>query len=60
MFEFRNGSLHAESISLEAIAREGDLLAVMSAGAYAMCMSSNYNSRPRARPRSWWTGQRRT
>lgn len=28
--------------------REGDLLAVMSAGAYAMCMSSNYNSRPRA------------
>ncbi len=27
---------------------EGDLLAVMSAGAYAMCMSSNYNSRPRA------------
>ncbi len=28
--------------------REGDLLAVMSAGAYGMCMSSNYNSRPRA------------
>ena len=28
--------------------REGDLLAVMSAGAYAMVMSSNYNSRPRA------------
>jgi diaminopimelate decarboxylase len=28
--------------------REDDLLAVMSAGAYAMCMSSNYNSRPRA------------
>ena len=28
--------------------REGDLLAVMSAGAYAMAMSSNYNSRPRA------------
>ena len=27
---------------------EGDLLAVMSAGAYAMSMSSNYNSRPRA------------
>jgi len=26
----------------------GDLLAVMSAGAYAMSMSSNYNSRPRA------------
>jgi diaminopimelate decarboxylase len=25
----------------------GDLLAIMSAGAYAMCMSSNYNSRPR-------------
>ncbi len=28
-------------------AREGDLLAVMSAGAYGMTMSSNYNSRPR-------------
>jgi diaminopimelate decarboxylase len=27
---------------------EGDLLAVMSAGAYSMVMSSNYNSRPRA------------
>jgi diaminopimelate decarboxylase len=27
---------------------EGDLLAVLSAGAYAMAMSSNYNSRPRA------------
>ena len=29
-------------------ARSGDLLAVMSAGAYGMTMSSNYNSRPRA------------
>jgi diaminopimelate decarboxylase len=29
-------------------AREGDLLAVMSCGAYAMVMSSNYNTRPRA------------
>jgi diaminopimelate decarboxylase len=29
-------------------AAEGDLLAVMSCGAYAMAMSSNYNSRPRA------------
>jgi diaminopimelate decarboxylase len=27
---------------------EGELLAVMSAGAYGMAMSSNYNSRPRA------------
>ncbi|QDX79913.1 diaminopimelate decarboxylase [Denitratisoma sp. DHT3] len=27
---------------------EGDLLAVLSAGAYGMAMSSNYNSRPRA------------
>lgn len=27
---------------------QGDLLAVLSAGAYAMSMSSNYNSRPRA------------
>jgi diaminopimelate decarboxylase len=29
-------------------ATEGDLLALMSCGAYAMTMSSNYNSRPRA------------
>lgn len=28
--------------------QEGDLLAVMSAGAYAMSMASNYNTRPRA------------
>jgi diaminopimelate decarboxylase len=28
--------------------REGDLLAVMSAGAYGMAMASNYNTRPRA------------
>ena len=29
------------------VARSGDLLAVMSAGAYGFSMSSNYNSRPR-------------
>ena len=29
-------------------ARAGDLLAILSAGAYGMVMSSNYNSRPRA------------
>ena len=29
-------------------AREGELMAIMSAGAYGMAMSSNYNSRPRA------------
>ncbi len=29
-------------------AREGDLLAILSAGAYSFVMSSNYNSRPRA------------
>src|SRR5688572_30185134 len=29
-------------------AGEGELLAIMSCGAYAMAMSSNYNSRPRA------------
>jgi diaminopimelate decarboxylase len=28
--------------------REGDLVAIMSAGAYGMSMSSNYNTRPRA------------
>jgi diaminopimelate decarboxylase len=27
--------------------RPGDLLAILSAGAYGMAMSSNYNSRPR-------------
>ena len=27
--------------------REGDLVAILSAGAYGMAMSSNYNSRPR-------------
>ena len=27
---------------------EGDLVAIMSAGAYGMSMSSNYNTRPRA------------
>jgi len=32
----------------ELAANEDDLLAVMSAGAYGMSMSSNYNSRPRA------------
>jgi diaminopimelate decarboxylase len=28
--------------------REGDLLAILSAGAYGMAMASNYNTRPRA------------
>jgi diaminopimelate decarboxylase len=32
----------------ELVVEEGDLLAAMSAGAYGMAMSSNYNSRPRA------------
>ncbi len=35
---------HDRSLSIE----PGDLLAVMSAGAYGMAMSSNYNTRPRA------------
>ncbi len=35
---------HARQLSLS----EGDLLAIMSAGAYGMSMSSNYNTRPRA------------
>jgi len=35
---------HARSLALE----PGDLLAILSAGAYAMTMSSNYNTRPRA------------
>ncbi len=35
---------HARQLAVS----EGDLLAIMSAGAYGMSMSSNYNSRPRA------------
>jgi diaminopimelate decarboxylase len=35
---------HDRSLTLA----EGDLLAVMSAGAYGMSMASNYNTRPRA------------
>ena len=35
---------HARALAVA----EGDLLAVMSAGAYGMAMSSNYNTRPRA------------
>jgi len=34
---------HGRSLALA----EADLLAVMSAGAYGMAMSSNYNTRPR-------------
>ncbi len=30
------------------MSQEGDLVGVMSAGAYGFSMSSNYNSRPRA------------
>jgi diaminopimelate decarboxylase len=41
-----SGDFLAKDRSLAA--GEGDLLALMSAGAYAMAMSSNYNSRPRA------------
>jgi diaminopimelate decarboxylase len=40
------GDFLAKGRRLAAVA--GDLLAVMSAGAYGMAMSSNYNSRPRA------------
>jgi diaminopimelate decarboxylase len=35
---------HDRALSLQ----EGDLLAIMSAGAYGMSMASNYNTRPRA------------
>ncbi len=35
---------HQRDLAVE----EGDLLAIMSAGAYGMTMSSNYNTRPRA------------
>ena len=35
---------HARDLAIE----QGDFLALMSAGAYGMSMSSNYNTRPRA------------
>jgi diaminopimelate decarboxylase len=41
------GDFFARNRRLPAVGR-GDLLAVFSAGAYGMAMSSNYNSRPRA------------
>lgn len=42
-----SGDFLARERMLESV-RQGDLLAVMSAGAYGFSMSSNYNSRPRA------------
>jgi diaminopimelate decarboxylase len=42
-----SGDFFAQDRDLPA-AKQGDLLAVMSAGAYAMSMASNYNSRGRA------------
>jgi hypothetical protein len=45
-FDFESADFLAKARNLSAA--EGDLLAVMSAGAYGMSMSSNYNSRPRA------------
>jgi len=42
-----SGDYLAQDRRLPAV-REGDLLAVMSAGAYGFVMASNYNSRPRA------------
>jgi len=42
-----SGDFFAKSRQIEAL-EQGELLAVMSAGAYGFSMSSNYNSRPRA------------
>ena len=41
------GPTQARVSGVERTDGEGDLLAVMSAGAYGMSMSSNYNTRPR-------------
>ena len=41
-----SGDFLARDRQVAAVA-EGDLLAVMSAGAYGMTMASNYNARPR-------------
>ena len=40
--------LHALARGRKLVVSEGDLLAIHSAGAYGMVLSSNYNSRPRA------------
>jgi diaminopimelate decarboxylase len=42
-----SGDFLAQARDMDAV-RSGDLLAIMSAGAYGFSMSSNYNSRPRA------------
>ena len=42
-----SGDFLAQSRDMEAV-ESGELLALMSAGAYGFSMSSNYNSRPRA------------
>jgi diaminopimelate decarboxylase len=42
-----SGDFLARDRALPAV-RSGDLLAVMSAGAYGFAMASNYNARPRA------------
>jgi diaminopimelate decarboxylase len=42
------GDFFARDRELEPAPRQGDLLALMSAGAYSFAMASNYNSRPRA------------
>ncbi|MDB5539901.1 MAG: lysA, partial [Devosia sp.] len=39
------GDFHAQDRKIEGV-KEGDLLAVMSAGAYGAVMASTYNSRP--------------
>jgi diaminopimelate decarboxylase len=43
-----NSAVTYDGRSRDLAITEGDLLAVMSAGAYGMSMSSNYNTRPRA------------
>jgi diaminopimelate decarboxylase len=42
-----SGDFFAQGRSITEV-RAGELLAIMSAGAYGMTMASNYNSRPRA------------
>ena len=39
--------------------QEGDVLAILNAGAYGMAMASNYNSRGRAAEVLVWDGQMR-
>ena len=47
IYRKRNGDFFARNREIPDVA-EGDLLAILDAGAYGMSLASNYNTRPRA------------